>query len=282
MNLASVYSIFVKVLDITIVWIMFYFILKFSKNNFKLILIFKGIIMLEVLKIISGWLDLNTVGVILEYVIDWGPVAIIVIFQPEIRSVLENLGRSQLLSRHKYLTVDERERVIYELMKAIEYMKKNRIGALMVIERDYSLQQYIEPANKLYAEVSSELLISLFFPNNPLHDGAVILQGDKISCAGAVLPTSMNSNINKRLGTRHRAALGITETSDALSIIVSEETGRISLAVNGELNYNLTLEDLRMLLIEELQPKKELFYDADDVNDTNEEVVENTGDSHEE
>lgn len=263
MEWSSVYSIFIKVLDITIVWLMFYYILKFSKNNTKLILIFKGVLMILVLKFISNWLNLNTVGVLLEYIINWGPLAIIIIFQPEIRSVLENLGRSQLLSRHKYLSVDEREKVIYELMKAIEYMKKNRIGALIVIERDYALQQYIESANKLYADISSELLISIFFPNNPLHDGAVVLQGDKISCAGAVLPTSMNSNINKRLGTRHRAALGIAESTDALSIIVSEETGRISLAYNGELNYNLTLEDMRMLLIEELQPKKETFYDAD-------------------
>lgn len=143
-------------------------------------------------------------------------------------------------------------------MQAVEYLKRNRIGALMVIERDYSLSQYIESATKIYADISSELLISIFFPNNPLHDGAVIIEGDRISSAGSVLPTSMNPNISKRLGTRHRAALGIAEVSDAISICVSEETGRVSIGVDGQLNYNMTLEDARMLLIESLQPKKKL------------------------
>ena len=202
-------------------------------------------------------------GVLLEYVIESVPIAIIVLFQPEIRNVLESIGRSQLLGRHKVLTVDEREKVVYEIMQAVEYMKRNRIGALMVIERDYSLSQYIENANKLYADISSELLISIFFPNNPLHDGAVIIEGDRITCAGSVLPTSMNQSISKRLGTRHRAALGISEVSDAISVVVSEETGRVSIAMDGELNYNLTLEDARMMLIEGLQPKKETFFDAE-------------------
>ena len=149
------------------------------------------------------------------------------------------------------------------MCNAIEYLKKNRIGALMVIERDYSLAQYIEPATKLYADITSELLISIFFPNNPLHDGGVIIQGNKITCAGSVFPTSMNQSISKRLGTRHRAALGISEVSDAIAVVVSEETGRISVAVRSELNYNLSLDDVRMLLFEELQPKKETFYEAD-------------------
>lgn len=264
MTLIQVYSIFTKILDVTVLWFIFYYILKYIKNNVKLTLIFKGILIIILLKFLSEWLDLNTVGVLLEYIIDWAPLALIVLFQPEIRNVLESLGRSQLLGRHKVLTVDEREKVVYEIMQSVEYMKRNRIGALIVIERDYALGQYIEPAHKLYADLSSELLISIFFPNNPLHDGAVILQGDRVTCAGSILPTSMNSNISKRLGTRHRAALGIAETSDAIAICVSEETGRISIAVSQELNYNLTLEDARMTLISELQPKKETFFDADE------------------
>ena len=264
MSLTALYSIITKVIDIAIVWFMIYYVLKLIKNNVKLTLIFKGVLLIIILKYLSDLLTLNTVGVLLEYVISWGPLALIIIFQPEIRTVLENLGRSQLLGRHKVLTVDEREKVVYEIMQAVEYFKKNRIGSLIVIERDYSLQQYIEPANKLYADISNELLTSIFFPNNPLHDGAVIIQGDRITVAGAVLPTSMNTNISKRLGTRHRAALGIAEVTDAIAIIVSEETGRVSIGVNGELNYNLTLDDVRMMLISELQPKKETFYDADD------------------
>jgi len=263
MTLGEIYTIFTKVLDIAILWFIFYYILKYIRKNVKLTLIFKGVLIIVLLKLVSVWLDLNTVGVLLEYVIESVPIAIIVLFQPEIRNVLESIGRSQLLGRHKVLTVDEREKVVYEIMQAVEYMKRNRIGALMVIERDYSLSQYIENANKLYADISSELLISIFFPNNPLHDGAVIIEGDRITCAGSVLPTSMNQSISKRLGTRHRAALGISEVSDAISVVVSEETGRVSIAMDGELNYNLTLEDARMMLIEGLQPKKETFFDAE-------------------
>ncbi len=263
MTLGEIYTIFTKVLDVAILWFIFYYILKYIRKNVKLTLIFKGVLIIVLLKLVSVWLDLNTVGVLLEYVIESVPIAIIVLFQPEIRNVLESIGRSQLLGRHKVLTVDEREKVVYEIMQAVEYMKRNRIGALMVIERDYSLSQYIENANKLYADISSELLISIFFPNNPLHDGAVIIEGDRITCAGSVLPTSMNQSISKRLGTRHRAALGIAEVSDAISVIVSEETGRVSIAMDGELNYNLTLEDARMMLIESLQPKKVTFFDAE-------------------
>ena len=264
MSLSQIFNIFTKVLDIAILWIVVYYLLKYIKKNIKLTLIFKGIIVIVLLKLLSDWLNLNTVGVLLEYVIDWAPLALIVLFQPEIRNVLENLGRSQLLGRHKVLTVDEREKLVYEIMQAVEYLKRNRIGALIVVERDYSLNQYIEQAHKLYADLSSELLISIFFPNNPLHDGAVIIQGDRITCAGSVLPTSMNPNISKRLGTRHRAALGISEVSDAICLCVSEETGRVSIAIENELNYNLTLDDARMILIEALQPKKETFFDADE------------------
>lgn len=262
--LASIWSVITKIIDISIVWFMVYYIIKNVKNNVKLVLIVKGVIILLALKLLSDWLNLYTVGVLLEYVFEWGPIALIILFQPEIRGFLESIGRTKLLGRHKVLTLEERERVVYEIMDAVEYMKKNKIGALIVIERDMSLQDYISPATKIYSDVSSPLLGSIFFPNSPLHDGGVIIQGDRISCAGAVFKTSMNPNINKRLGTRHRAALGIAEESDAIALIVSEETGRISIAVNHEIFYNLSLDEFRMKLVEELQPKQELFYNADD------------------
>ena len=261
--LDTIFTYATKILDLLILWLIIYKLFKYARNNFKLTLILKGIIIIAVLKFVSDKIHLKTVGIILEYVISWGPLAVIIIFQPETRNVLESIGRSQLLGRHKTLTVDEREKLVYEIINAVEYLKKNRIGALIVLERDYSLAQYIEPANKLYADISSELLISIFFPNNPLHDGGVIIQGDKITCAGSVFPTSMNPSISKRLGTRHRAALGISESTDAIAIVVSEETGRISIAVGGTLNYNLSLDDAKILLLEELQPKKETFYEAD-------------------
>ncbi len=266
----TIFKIATKILDILILWYIFYQILKYSRNNFKLTLIVKGIIILVLLNFLSKILNLNAVGIMLKYIISWGPLALVIIFQPEIRNILESIGRSQLLGRHKTMTVDEREKVVYEIINAVDYLKKNKIGALIVLERDYSLAQYIEPANKLYADISSELLISIFFPNNPLHDGGVIIQGDRITCAGSVFPTSTNQNLSKRLGTRHRAALGISEVSDAIAVVVSEETGRISIAVNSELNYNLSLDDARMLLIEELQPKKEIFYEADQESESDE------------
>ncbi len=263
-----------KVLDIAIVWFMFYQLLKYSRNNFKLTLIFKGVIIIVLLRFLSDLLNLNTIGTILEYIISWGPIALIIIFQPEIRNALESIGRSQLLGRHKTLTVDEREKMVYEIVNALDYLKKNKIGALIVLERDYSLAEYIEPATKLYADISSDLLISIFWKNNPLHDGGTIIQGNKITCAGSVFPTSTNQTISKRLGTRHRAALGISEVSDCVAIVVSEETGRVSIAMQSELNYNLSLDDVRIMLLDALQPKKETFYEAD-IESESEENEEN-------
>ena len=212
MTLANIWDVITKIIDIGIVWLVFYFILKNIKNNIKMVLIFKGVLLILVIKLLSDLLDLYTVGVILQYCLEWGPLAIIVIFQPEIRSVLESIGRTQLL----------------------------------------------------YADLSSDLLETIFFPNGPLHDGGVIVQGDRITVAGAVFKTSMNPSISKRLGTRHRAALGIAEESDAIALVVSEESGRISIAVDGELNYNLTIDEFRMILIEALNPKPEVFYEAEE------------------
>ncbi len=273
MTFSTVWSIITKVIDVCVVWCMAYYILKNVKNNVKMNLIVKGVIIILAFKILSDLLNLYTVGVLLEYVFQWGPLAVIVLFQPEIRSFLESIGRTKLLGRHKILTVEERERVVFEIMDAIDYLRKNKIGALIVIERDISLQEYINPATKIYADVSSPLLGTIFFPNSPLHDGGVIIQGDRITCAGAVFKTSMDPNLNKKLGTRHRAALGIAEESDAIALIVSEETGRISIAVDHEIHYNLSLDEFRMMLVDELKPKTELFYDAD--------VVESEGETDE-
>lgn len=270
MTFESITSFVFKILDVLLVWAAFYYILKHLRKNVKMALLFKGMLIIVGLKLVSDWLNLITIGFILDYVITWGPLALIVIFQPEIRNVLEYLGRSQLLGRHKVLTVDEREKIVYEITNAMDYLKKARIGALIVIERDNSLNDYIEKSKKIYADISSDLLISIFFPNNPLHDGGVIIQGDKITSAGAVFPTSENMKISKRLGTRHRAALGISETGDCIALIVSEETGRLSVAMNGELDYNLTTDEIKLILLEELRPKKSLLIDEEeDVIDDN-------------
>jgi diadenylate cyclase len=264
MTIDTIIELIKKFADVLLVWLVLYYILKNLRKNVKMVLLFKGILIVVLLKIISDVLDLVTISFLMDYVIEWGPLALIIIFQPEIRNVLEQLGRSQLLGRHKVLTVDEREKVVYEIVNAVEYLKKTRIGALIVIERDNSLQDYIERSKKLYADITSDLLIAIFFPNNPLHDGGVIIQGDKITSAGAVFPTSDSLKISKRLGTRHRAALGISEEMDCLALVVSEETGRISIAMGGELYYNLTLDEFKLMVLEELRPKKEIVVDDEE------------------
>ena len=261
MTINSILSTLKNLIDVSIVWILIYSVLKNLKNNVKMIMIFKGVLIIIIIKLLSDYLNLKTVGLILEYTITWGPLALIIIFQPEIRNALEQLGKKQILTKHRSLTMDEREKVVYEIMNAIDYMRKARIGGLIVIERELSLNDYVDKSKTLDADISAELLISIFFPRNPLHDGGVIIQGNKITCAGAVFPISLNSKINKKLGTRHRAALGISEESDCLALIVSEETGKISIAINGVLNYNLSIDDARMIIIEELKPKKELLLD---------------------
>jgi len=268
MTIDTILSIVKKVIDISLVWLLFYQVLKNIRNNVKLTLLFKGVAIILILKLVSDFFSLTTIGLLLEYVIMWGPLALIIIFQPEIRNILEQLGRTQLLGRHKVLTVDERERLVYEIINAMDYLRKARIGALIVIERDSSLGNYIDKAKKIYADLSSDLLISIFFPNNPLHDGGVIIQGDRITCAGAVFPTTSSTKVNKRFGTRHRAALGIVEETDAISLVVSEETGRISIGVKGELFYNLSLDDIRMMLIDELRPKQDFEIEEDDEEET--------------
>ena len=271
MNLESILTIIKKVIDICLVWLILYYILKNIRKNVKFSMLFKGILAIALIKVLSDYFGLVTIGLLFEYVIAWGPLAIIIIFQPEIRTVLEQLGRTQLLGRHKVLSVTERERLVSEIGIAVDYLRKNRIGALIVMERDTSLSEYIEKAKKLYAEISNELLCAIFFPDNPLQDGGVIIQGDKITCAGAVFPTTVDMKFSKRLGTRHRAAIGISEESDCLAIVVSEETGRVSLAIGGKLNYNLSVDELKIMILDELMPKSETFvtesYEEDDIDE---------------
>ena len=272
MTIETVVVFFKKLIDVLLVWMVLYYVLKSLRKNVKMILLFKGILFILGLQIVSEMLNLATIGYLIDYAIMWGPLAMIIIFQPEIRNVLEQLGRSQLLGRHKSLTVDEREKVVYEIIQALEYFKKSRIGALIIIERDQSLSEYIDKSKKIYADISTELLISIFFPNNPLHDGGVIIQGDKITSAGAIFPSSENLKNSKRLGTRHRAALGIAEITDCISVICSEETGRLSIAISSELHYNLTIDEIKLTLLEELRPKKSLLIDEEEEEGENDEV----------
>jgi diadenylate cyclase len=274
MTINSLLTMLKALIDISLVWILVYAVLKNLKNNVKMVMLLKGAIIILIVKALSDYFDLITIGIILEYILTWGTLALIIVFQPEIRNALEQLGKKQILTRHRSLTLDEREKLVYEIMNSIDYLRKTKIGGLIVIEREISLNDYIQKSKGLNADVSTELLISIFFPRNPLHDGGVIIQGNKVASAGAVFPISLNGKINKKLGTRHRAALGISEESDCIAIVVSEETGKISMAINGLLNYNLSIDDARMLLIDELKPKKELLLD-DEVEEEQSEADKN-------
>ncbi|MCL0318344.1 diadenylate cyclase CdaA [Apilactobacillus xinyiensis] len=230
-----------NILDIFVVWFIIYEVIILLKGT-KAVQLFRGILVIAIFKIISIVLGLSSVSWITDQVINWGVIAIIVIFQPEIRRGLEHLGRGSLI-RHNQNQNESNEKMIKSLDKAIQYMSKRRIGALMTIQMDTGLEDYIETGIKLDADITGELLINTFIPNTPLHDGAVIIKNNRLAVAAAYLPLSQSNLIPKELGTRHRAAVGISEVTDALTIVISEETGEVSITKDNELIRGLTRQD---------------------------------------
>lgn len=238
---------FLNILDILLVWFVIYKILTLIKGT-KAVQLLKGIFVIIIIRIITEYLGLTTLGWMTNQVIDYGFLAIIIIFQPELRRALEQLGRGKLFARSGMQEEEERGRLISAMTKSISYMAKRRIGALISIEKDTGLNDYIETGIQMNSDISSELLINVFIPNTPLHDGAVIIQKNRIAAAACYLPLSESPFISKELGTRHRAAIGISEVTDAVTVIVSEETGGISLTVNGELHRDLSMEEFEQRL----------------------------------
>ncbi|PWI23715.1 TIGR00159 family protein [Kurthia sibirica] len=238
---------FLNILDVLLVWFVVYKILALIKGT-KAVQLLKGIFVIVIIRIVTVYLGLNTLSWMTKQVIDYGFLAIIIIFQPELRRALEQLGRGKLFARSGLQEEEEQDRLIGAMTKSVSYMAKRRIGALISIEKDTGLNDYIETGIPMNSDISSELLINLFIPNTPLHDGAVIVQKNRVAAAACYLPLSESPFISKELGTRHRAAIGISEVTDAITIIVSEETGGISLTVNGELHRELTLEDFELRL----------------------------------
>ena len=232
---------FVRLLDILVVWFVIYELIVLLQGT-KAVQLFRGIVVIAVVKILSVFIGLDTVSWIMDQIINWGVIALVIIFQPEIRRGLEHLGRGSIFVRGKRQNEDE-ERMINELDKAIQYMAKRRIGALMSIKLDTGLEDYIETGIALDADITGELLINIFIPNTPLHDGAVIIQDNQIKVAAAYLPLSESNLIPKELGTRHRAAVGISEVTDALTIVISEETGEVSITKDNELMRGMTREN---------------------------------------
>jgi diadenylate cyclase len=237
--------------DIALVWLLVYTILTLIRGT-KAVQLIKGIILIVIVQLCSYFFQLHTVYQIIEKAMEWGVLAIIVIFQPELRRALEQIGRGSLFSLNNS-SKSEQANNINEIIKAIEYMAKRRIGALIAFERQTGMGDYIETGIGIHAEITSELLINIFIPNTPLHDGAVILRHGEIIAASCYLPLSENQFVSKELGTRHRAALGISEVTDSVTIVVSEETGSITVAKNGKLFRQLNSEALTNILIDAFQ-----------------------------
>lgn len=243
------------IIDILIVWYVIYKLIMVIRGT-KAVQLLKGITVVYVVRILSQYLGLNTLQELMDQALTWGFLAVIIIFQPELRRALEQLGRGRIFARTVNQEDDEHVKMIDAIVKATEYMAKRRIGALVTIERETGMGDYIETGIPLHASVSSELLINIFIPNTPLHDGAVIIQHDQVAAAACYLPLSESPFISKELGTRHRAAVGISEVTDSLTLVVSEETGSISIAKNGDLHRNLTVEQLKELLKSEFSQTK--------------------------
>lgn len=246
------------IIDILLIAVLMYQLLKVLKETRAMQLI-KGIVILFLVLQVSSWAHLTTLNYLLRNAMQVGMFAIVVIFQPELRSLLEKLGRS---NAGKVIDIvsgntTEQDYAAAEIVRAAHNLSETKTGALIVIERETKLGDVIRTGTLIDAEVSSTLLENIFFPNTPLHDGAVIIRGDRVYTAGCFLPLTSNSNLSQDLGTRHRAALGISEASDALVIVVSEETGKISIALNGSLTRNLNENSLKTALGKALAGKAE-------------------------
>ena len=243
LTIQNIWSIIRIALDIGIMWIILYYAIKFVRNNNRTIQIFKGILIVLLLNGIAKLLGLSTVAFFSEQIISWGFLAIIIVFQPEIRGALERIGKTNAFSKMSSLLANEKEKLVDELYEAAVALSRSRTGALISIEQSQSMEDYIKTGIKINAAVTKELLSSIFMTTTPLHDGAVIIQGDKVACASAYFPPT-SINLSSRYGARHRAALGISEVSDALTIVVSEETSAISIAEHGQI-FNVDEQQLK-------------------------------------
>lgn len=232
--------------DIIIVAALFYWILLLIRET-RAIPIIYGIIFLSIIWLLAKYLQLNTLSFILQNTLTVIIVAIPIVFQPELRNALVKLGRTKIKSSFKELQKKDFEQVISIISETSQILSKQKTGALIVLSRGDSLKEHLENGKLLDARISVELLLNIFTPKTPLHDGAVIISGSKIKAAGAILPLSENK-FDYKLGTRHRAAIGLSSISDAAIIIISEETGSISLAVEGIFESDLKLEELSFRL----------------------------------
>ncbi len=233
--------------DVALVWYVLYKLMMLIRGT-KAIQLLKGIAVVLVVWALSIILNLQTMQWLTNQAISWGLIVIIILFQPELRRALEQLGRGNLFARSAKSEEELIQQDIEAIIQSCSYMAKRRIGALISIERETGIGEYIETGIAINAKLSHQLLTNIFTPNTPLHDGAVIIKEGEITAAACYLPLSESPFISKELGTRHRAAMGISEVTDALTIVVSEETGAVSCTKNGELHRDLDMDKLREML----------------------------------
>lgn len=249
-----------RIIDIFDILLVAFFIYKFVMfvRETRAEQLLKGMVILFALTFVANFFNMYTTKWILDLVLVYGVLALIIVFQPELRRGLEQIGRSNLLTKTlKQVQDEEIEEYTSEITAAMTSLARQKIGALVVLERKTGLNELVESGTMLNANLSSELLINIFIPNTPLHDGAVIIRQGKILSASSFLPLTENKNLSKEFGTRHRAAIGVTEKSDAVVIVVSEETGIISVAENGKLKRYLDEETLKEVLFNALHEDDE-------------------------
>lgn len=242
------------ILDVIVIWALVYYALRIVRNNTRTIQIAKGILFILIVQGLSAILGLNALNYLINIFVNWGVVVIVIIFQPEIRAMLEKFGKTSTILGLN-VSHDEQINMIDELVKACEQMSKTKTGALISIQRNTSMEDYVHTGIEMDSVVSSELLGTIFQYGTPMHDGAVIIIGNKIACAAAYFPPT-SKDLPSKYGARHRAAVGISEITDSITIIVSEETGNISVAMNGQLTQYKS-EGLRRLLMNLLTPDME-------------------------
>ena len=253
---SSPWSIAINLFDILIVTYVLY---RFTKAiaGTKIMILVRGVLIFVLAQVVANILGLTTISWLINQIITYGVIAAVVIFSPEIRTGLERLGRATDFFSTTQISAEEK--MIRAFVKSVEYMSPRKIGALVAIQRVQTLQEYIATGIPLDAKISAELLINIFIPNTPLHDGAVIVRENRIAVTSAYLPLTESTGISKEFGTRHRAAIGLSEVSDALTFIVSEETGGISITYNGVFKHDLTIEEfeaeLRAILLPAVEEK---------------------------
>lgn len=249
-NGSLIISVLKTICDILIVWWVCYYLIEIVRRNIRTQQIFKGVLLILFLKLVSTFFNLNMVSWLIDLIMNWGVVAVIIIFQPEIRNILEKLGQTRNVNDITTLSKTQKGELVNEIYEACKQMSESHTGALISFERKQSMLDFIGTGVEINSNINADLLLTIFMDGTRLHDGAVIIQGNRIRCASAFFPQT-KKELSPKYGARHRAALGISEITDALTIIVSEETGTISFAIRGELT-TIPINEFKEKLLAEI------------------------------